>query len=177
MAIPVIIRLVEEIFRVVVQFLHVFSGLMWLGGGFYTIFVQTPALLAAPPGARGPVLGQIIPRQVNYLLRLGEATIALGVLNLFASGKARLLENVFGSRWAIAILVGAILGVTLLAIGHAILKPSALRLLELGPRAGGGDSSAAAEMGAIIARLRTVGFAQIALGLAIVGAMVVARFS
>ena len=167
----------DELFRVLVQFLHVFSGILWIGGGLYTLFVQTPALMAAPPQARGPVLGQIIPRQVNYLLRLGEITIALGVLNVFASGKARLLQEALGSRWSIAIVVGAILAIVLLAIGHAILKPSALRLLELGPRAASGDAAAGAEAGAIIARLKMVGYAQIALGLLIVAAMVLARFS
>jgi uncharacterized membrane protein len=167
----------DEIFRYVVQFLHVFSGILWIGGGLYTLFVQTPALLAAPPQARGPVLGQIVPRQVNYLLRLGEVTIALGVLNIFASGKGRLLQEALGSRWSIAIVAGAILAIILLAIGHAILKPSAMRLLELGPRAAGGDSAAGAEAGAIIARLKKVGYAQVTLGLLIVATMVLARFS
>jgi uncharacterized membrane protein len=167
----------DEIFRYVVQFLHVFSGILWIGGGLYTIFVQTPALLAAPPQARGPVLGQIIPRQVNYLLRLGEITIALGVLNIFASGKGRLLQEALGSRWSIAIIAGTLLAIVLLAIGHAILKPSAMRLLELGPRAAGGDAAAGAEVGAIIARLKMVGYAQIGLGSVIVAAMVLARFS
>ena len=167
----------DEVFRYVVQFLHVFSGVLWVGGGLYTIFVQTPALLATPPQARGPALGQIVPRQVNYLLRLGEVTVALGVLNVFASGKARLLQEALGSRWSLAIVVGAILALTLLAIGHAILKPSAVRLLELGPRAAGGDTSAGAEAAAIMARLKTIGYVQIALGLLIIGAMVLARFS
>jgi uncharacterized membrane protein len=167
----------DEIFRYVVQFLHVFSGILWIGGGLYTIFVQTPALLAAPPQARGPVMGQIVPRQVNYLLRLGEVTIGLGVLNIFASGKGQQLVDALGSRWSIAMVVGAILAIVLLGIGHAILKPSAVRLLELGPRASGGDAAAGAEIGALIARLTKVGYAQIGLGLLIVAAMVLARFS
>ena len=167
----------DELFRYVVQYLHVFSGILWIGGGLYTIFVQTPALLAAPPGARGPVMGQIIPRQVNYLLRLGEITVGLGILNIFASGKGRLLQEAFGSRWALAIIVGGVLAIVLLGIGHAILKPSATRLLELGPRAAGGDSAAGAEVGALVGRLKKVGYAQIGLGLLIVAAMVLARFS
>jgi len=167
----------DELFRYVVQFLHVFSGVLWIGGGLYTLFVQTPALLAAPPQARGPVMGQIIPRQVNYLLRLGEVTIGLGILNVFASGKASLLQEALGSRWALAIIVGGLLAIVLLAIGHAILKPSAMRLLELGPRAAGGDAAAGAEAGALIGRLKKVGYAQVGLGLLIVAAMVLARLS
>ena len=79
----------DDLFRIVVQFLHVFTGVLWVGGGLYTLFVQTPAMMSAPPQARGQVLGQLVPRQVTYLLRLGEVTIVTGVLNLFASGRAR----------------------------------------------------------------------------------------
>ena len=166
-----------ELFRIVVQFLHVFAGLLWIGGGLYTLFVQTPALMATPPAVRGAALAQFAPRQIRYLLRLGEATVALGVLNIFASGRGQQLADLFGSRWAMAIFIGAALAIVLLAIGHMVLAPSVRRLLELGPRAGGGDSAAAAEMGTILARLRTIGYLQIGFGLAIVFAMVVARFS
>jgi uncharacterized membrane protein len=167
----------DELFRILVQFLHVFTGILWIGGGLYTLFIQTPALMAAPPQARGPVLGQLVPRQVTYLLRLGEITIATGILNLFASGRGRELENVLGSRWAVAIVIGAILAIVLLGLGHAVIKPSAMRLLQVGPRVAGGDAAAGAEAQAIIARLRTVGYAQIVLGIVIVLAMVTARFS
>ena len=167
----------DELIRGLVQYLHVFSGVLWLGGGLYTIFVQTPALTSAPPQSRGPVLAQIIPRQLNYLLRLGEITILLGVLNVFTSGKAQLLQELGTSRWAIAILVGAILALLLLGIGHAIIKPSARKLLELGPRASSGDTAAGAQAGAIIERLKSVGYAQVVLGVLIIAAMVVARFS
>jgi uncharacterized membrane protein len=167
----------DDFIRILAQYLHVLTGVLWIGGGLYTLFVQTPALLATAPGARGPALGQIIPRQVNYLLRLGEVTILTGFINLFASGKARLLENVFSSRWGIAIVLGAAMAIALLIIGHAILKPSAMRLLEVGPRAASGDPQAGAEVATIMARLRSVGQAQIALGGLIILAMVIARYS
>jgi uncharacterized membrane protein len=166
-----------ELFRILVQFLHVFAGVLWIGGGLYTIFVQTPALLAAPAPVRGAAIAQIAPRQVRYLLRLGEVTVALGILNLFASGRAQQLQDLFGSRWAIAIAVGALLAILLLALGHAVIAPSVRRLLEVGPRAGSGDAAAVAEAAIILERLRRMGYAQIGLGVVIVLAMVLARFS
>jgi uncharacterized membrane protein len=168
---------VADLFRILVQFLHVFAGILWIGGGLYTLFVQTPALLAAPAPVRGAAIAQIAPRQIRYLLRLGEITIGLGILNLFVSGRAQQLQDLFGSRWAIAMAVGALLAVLLLALGHAVLKPAVSRLLEVGPRAGSGDAAAAAESATILARLRRMGYAQIVLGVAIVFAMVLARFS
>jgi uncharacterized membrane protein len=167
----------DDLIRISVQYLHVLTGVLWIGGGLYTLFVQTPALMSAPPQARGPVLGQLVPRQINYLLRLGEITIATGLINLFASGKARLLENVFASRWGIAIVLGAAMAIGLLVIGHAVIKPSAMRLLELGPKAAQGDPAAQMEVPAILDRLRRIGQAQIALGGLIILAMVIARFS
>jgi uncharacterized membrane protein len=167
----------DELFRLLVQFLHVLSGILWIGGGFYTLFVQTPALLAVPGPARGAALAQIAPRQVGYLLRLGEITIATGVLNIFVSGKGPLLQSLGTSRWAIAIVFGAALAVILLGLGHAVIKPSVEKLLALGPRAASGDPAAGFEMAGVMDRLKRVGQAQIVLGLAIIAAMVTARLS
>src|SRR6266850_2382918 len=158
----------DELFRLLVQFLHVLSGILWIGGGFYTLFVQAPALLAVPGPARGAALAQIAPRQVGYLLRLGEITIATGVLNIFVSGKGPLLQSLGTSRWAIAIVFGA---------GLAVIKPSVEKLLALGPRAASGDPAAGFEMAGVMDRLKRVGQAQIVLGLAIIAAMVTARLS
>ena len=167
----------DELFRLLVQFLHVLSGILWIGGGFYTLFVQAPALLAVPGPARGAALAQIAPRQVGYLLRLGEITIATGVLNIFASGKGPLLQSLGTSRWAIAIVFGGALAVILLGLGHAVIKPSVEKLLALGPRAASGDPAAGFEMAGVMDRLKRVGQAQIVLGLAIIAAMVTARLS
>jgi uncharacterized membrane protein len=167
----------DELFRLLVQFLHVLSGILWIGGGFYTLFVQTPALLAVPGPARGAALAQIAPRQISYLLRLGEITIATGVLNVFVSGKAGLLQSLGTSRWAIAIVFGAALAIVLLGLGHAVIKPSIGKLLALGPRAASGDPAASFEVPIVLERLKRVGQAQIVLGLAIIAAMVIARLS
>jgi len=169
--------LMEDLIRISAQYLHVFAGLLWIGGGFYTLLIQTPALLAVPPQARGPVMAQLVPRQINYLLRLGEFTILTGFINLLASGKARLLENVFSSRWGITIVLGAAMAIALLIVVHTVVKPSAMRLLELGPKAAQGDPAAQMEIPAIIERLRQIGQVQLALGVLIVLAMVIARFS
>ncbi|MGH2499252.1 MAG: hypothetical protein ACRDF0_04055, partial [Candidatus Limnocylindria bacterium] len=103
----------DDLVRVVVQFLHVMSGVLWIGAGFYTLFVQLPALMAAPAPARGPVMAELGPRQVRYLLRLAELTIFTGALNVFATGRARELGEPLGSRWAIAIVAGIVFAVIL----------------------------------------------------------------
>lgn len=167
----------DELFRLTTQFLHVLAGVLWIGGGFYTLFVQLPALLAAPGPARGPVMAQLAPRQIFYILRVAELTLATGVLNLFASGRARQLSEPLGSRWAVVMLLGILLAVGLYVLVRATVVPWTQRMLTLGPKAAAGDAGAAAEAGQIIGRIRTIGRVQIVLGTLIILAMVTARLS
>jgi uncharacterized membrane protein len=167
----------DDLFRLVTQFLHVFAAILWIGGGFYTLMVQLPAILAAPPPARGPVMAQLAPRQVFYILRVAELTLVTGFLNLFASGRARQLEDPFGSRWAVVILLGMLLAIGLYALIRATVVPWTQRMLMLGPKAAAGDAQAAAESGRIVQRIRTVGRVQVGIGTLIILVMVIARLS
>lgn len=167
----------DDLFRPTTQFLHVLAGILWIGGGFYTLFVQLPALLAAPPPARGPVIAQLAPRQIFYILRVAELTLVTGVLNLFASGRARELEQPLSSRWAVVILLGMLLAIGLYVLVRVTVVPWTRRMLTIGPKAAAGDAAAAAEAGSIVARIRTVGRVQVAIGSLIILAMVAARLS
>ena len=134
----------DALLRIVVQYLHVFSGILWIGGGFYTIVVQLPAVLAMPQAARGPAMAQLVPRQWKYIFRVAELTIFWGFVNVFVSGRAQQLLTL-DSRWAWSIIVGAVLALAIYILLRARLAPFAYRVLELGPKAASGDASAAAE--------------------------------
>ncbi len=163
--------------RILVQWLHVTSGVLWIGGGFYVIFVQLPALASLPLPARGPALAAFAPRQIAYILRVAELTLATGILQIFVSGRGQQLTAPLESRWAIAILLGLVLAFGLYGSVHRLAKPLAERMLALGPKAAAGDASAAAEIPALRERIQRVGYAQLAVGLVILIAMVTARFS
>jgi uncharacterized membrane protein len=166
----------DAVFRIGVQWLHVTAGVLWIGGGFYTILVQLPALLASPPAARGAVMPNLVPRQLNYIFRVAELTILTGLLNLFASGRAQELTRL-DTRWSWAILAGIILAVGVYAMTRATIARWAMRLIEIGPRAASGDATAAAEMPQLGERIRRFGYIQISVGALILLAMVTARFS
>jgi len=166
----------DAVFRIGVQWLHVTAGVLWIGGGFYTILVQLPALLASPPAARGAVMPNLVPRQLNYTFRVAEFTILTGLLNLFASGRAQELTRL-DTRWSWAILAGIILAVGIYAASRATVARWALRLIEIGPLAAGGDAAAAAQMPLLAARIRNFGYFQLTIGALILLAMVTARFS
>lgn len=167
----------DVLLRVIVQWMHVTAAVLWIGGGFYTLLVQLPAMLAAPPQARGPAMAQLAPRQIRYILRVAEITLVTGLLNLVVSGRAQQLGEPFGSRWAVVLLIGIILGIGLYAFVRAVVVPLTERMLALGPKAAAGDTTAAAEAGALVGRLRRIGYGQLAVGLVIILAMVAARFS
>jgi uncharacterized membrane protein len=168
---------VGDLFRITIQFLHVFAGVLWIGGGLYTLFVQLPALTAAPPAARGPVMAQLAPRQIRYLLRVAEVTIATGFLNVIATGRGQQLSDPLSSRWALVLSLGILLALGLYGLTRAVIVPSVQRMLSLGPKAAAGDAAAAAEAGQIVERLQRLGMVQIALGALIILAMVIARLS
>ena len=167
----------NEYFRILTQYLHVFAGILWLGGGFYTLIVQVPGLLAAPPQARGPVIAQIAPRQVFYILRVAELTLVTGILNLLASGRIQQFQEPLGQRWTIVLGLGILLAFGLYGLVRATVVPWTYRLLSLGSKAAQGDQAAAAEAGVIIARLKTIGRVQLVVGALIILAMVMARLS
>jgi hypothetical protein len=167
----------DELFRLITQYLHVFAGILWLGGGFYTLFVQLPGVLAAPPQARGPVVAQLAPRQIRYILRVAEVTLVTGLLNVFATGRARQFEDPLGQRWTIVLGLGILLAVGLYVLVRVTVMPWTYRMLSLAPKAAGGDAEAAAEIPRIVDRLKTIGRVQIVMGALIILAMVGARFS
>ena len=166
----------DAVLRVGVQWLHVTAGVLWIGGGFYTILVQLPALLASPPAARGAIMPNLVPRQFTYIFRVAEFTILTGLLNLFASGRAAELTRL-DTRWSWAILAGIILAVGVYAMTRATIARWAYRLVEIGPLAASWDAPAAAQMPLLGARIRRFGYIQITIGALILLAMVTARFS
>lgn len=166
----------EAVFRIGVQWLHVTAGVLWIGGGFYTILVQLPALLASPPAARGAIMPNLVPRQFTYIFRVAEFTMLTGLLNLFVSGRAQELSRL-DTRWSWVMIAGIILAVGVYAMTRATIARWAYRLVEIGPRAASGDAEAAAQMPQLGARIRRFGYIQLAIGALILLVMVTARFS
>lgn len=167
----------DDALRIAVQWLHVLAGVVWIGAGYYVTFVQLPALASMPLAARGPALMALGPRQIRWILRSAEITIASGVANLLLSGRARQLEDVFGSRWALVMAAGIVLTLVLYGLARGLTKPLVERLLAVAPQAAGGDAAAAAQVPVLRERIQRLGLIQLTIGTVILLAMVTARFS
>jgi uncharacterized membrane protein len=166
-----------DVLRWIVQYAHVFAGVLWFGGGFYTVIVQLPALLAVPAQHRGPALAELAPRQLRYIFRVAEVTIAFGILNAILTGRFANLPAAFGTLWGWAIAIGGLLAIGLYVMVRTALAPTIHRVLAAGRRVAQGDASAAADLPALAARIRTLGYVQMAVGAIIVLLMVTARFT
>lgn len=167
----------DDALRIAVQWLHVLAGVVWIGAGYYVTFVQLPALASMPVAARGPALMALGPRQIRWILRSAEITIASGVGNLLLSGRARQLEDVFGSRWALVMAAGIVLALVLYGLARGVTKPLVERLLAVAPQAAGGDATAAAQVPVLRGRIQRLALIQLAIGTVILLAMVTARYS
>jgi len=167
---------VEDLGRIIVQWAHVLSGVLWVGGGFYTTLVQLPALAAMPMPARGPAIAAIAPRQMRYIIRVAEVTIATGILQLFVNPHGRELLT-FATRWSIAIVAGALMAVIAFGLLRGPLGSAVDGLLATAPIAATGDEAAGKQVVALRQRIQRLGYAQLALGALILVAMVTARFS
>ena len=166
----------EDLGRIIVQWAHVLSGVLWVGGGYYTIFVQLPALAAMPMPARGPALAALAPRQVRYFIRVAEVTIATGILQIFVNPHNREVLT-FSTRWSIAIVAGALMAFIAYGLLRGVAKPTLERLLAIAPVAAAGDAAAATQVAVLRERIGRLAYAQLTLGALILVAMVTARFS
>jgi hypothetical protein len=88
----------------------------------------------------------------------------------------RLLGDL-GTRWSIAIVLGAFMALAAYGLVRGGLKPAVERLLAVAPVAAGGDAAATEQVGALRRRIQRLGYAQLTLGALILVAMVTARFS
>jgi uncharacterized membrane protein len=167
---------VEDLGRIFVQWAHVLSGVLWVGGGFYTTLVQLPALAAMPMPARGPAIAAIAPRQMRYIVQVAGVTIATGILQLFVNPHGRELLT-FATRWSIAIVAGALMAVIAFGLLRGPLSSAVDRLLATAPIAATGDETAGKQVVALRQRIQRLGYAQLALGALVLAAMVTARFS
>jgi uncharacterized membrane protein len=65
----------------ILRWLHVLSGIMWIGHLYYFNFVQTPNVGKIPEEHRGPAISKVIAPAALYWFRWGAmATLITGVL-------------------------------------------------------------------------------------------------
>ena len=165
--------------QMLVMYIHIGAAIMWIGGLAYLRFILLPALTRAAPEVRGPLMVDLGPRTVRFILRVAEITITAGIVNTFLAGKVMSMSQFFTTQWGFVIFLGFVMTLVIYILGQAVTRPTTLRIAATirAVAAGRAPADAPALVEALAARQRNVLTVQLALGAAVVLMMAVARFS
>jgi uncharacterized membrane protein len=113
---------------VLVQWLHVLSGILWFGGTLYIDLILIPALMPLAREKKQEVAARISPLTTRVLRPAAIAVIVLGFIRGTFLGQLHSVEDIvstsYGRTWLVALL-GAL---ALFAFIEAVLDPAVRRL-------------------------------------------------
>lgn len=161
---------VSAVVAVVLRFLHILFGIMWIGAVAYGVGVLRRVMPRVDPPARKAVMRQLTPVMLRYIPVSAVMTIVFGsVLYLWLGGFDP--DLLLGSKWGLVLLTA--LGLTLFTFSFGMLVGvgSAKRIL------GHLEEEQCAhgpEVGALQARFNRAQVIVLGFGLAIIALMVVA---
>jgi uncharacterized membrane protein len=170
----------------VLRFLHIISGVAWVGGAFIWVMVISPRLLKnGPPPIRRPVMEALVHAVPRYFYAAGGATILWGVLLLgttygWANFGAVLQGTYAGKSYGYALGVGLVLAILMLLEGIFVITPTADKMLATmqslpAPAPGGPPSppppAVQAQLAAFGKKLGISGVLNVAMGTLAIAAM------
>jgi uncharacterized membrane protein len=169
-------------YMLVFRVLHIAAGVAWAGSVFLFVVLIQPSAQAIGPAAT-PFMMELLGKRklVSWLLSLAGTTIVAGLFLYWKDWHDYgSLSDFLGSRFGLALTLGALAAIAAFAIGLFGTRPNVSRLLELAARAaaseGGPPPEVAQEIPRVQARLKAL--ARTAFGLIIVAvlAMSTARY-
>ena len=116
------------------RWLHVFSGIMWIGHLYYFNFTQTPMMPKIPAEQRPAVTGFIAPAALFWFRWGAAATIVTGLILAWLSGflgQAITLGIGTGSKHFAAIGFGMWLGTIMFLNVWVIIWPNQQKILGM----------------------------------------------
>jgi uncharacterized membrane protein len=117
--------LVAPIVITVLAFLHILSGMAWLGGAVLFASVVAPGLRKVSPPARLEFLAKVGPTANRFFVGVATSTIVFGLALLF---------SFFGSDyslWPSSIIVGFSLGFIAYLTGMVVTVPTLSKAFKL----------------------------------------------
>ncbi len=174
--------LAAEPLWIVLRFLHIVSGALWVGSAFLFVAFIGPSAAEVGPSA-GPLLSVVVKkrRAAKIITWLGMTAVTAGwvlwFLNLRDHGG---LGDWVGSSFGLGITIGAVLATTTFFVGAYGVGKNVERLVDLADAiaAAGGPPTPAqqTEMARLQAALEKYGKLDLVLLLLAIGAMSTARY-
>jgi uncharacterized membrane protein len=110
-----------------INYIHVFSAILWTGTDIFMGFILGPVLRRVSPEARKEITSWLVPRTLLYLPTLSVVTVVAGYFMGLKFGYITLTPPIGNYMIALTIMV-----IILMVQGFGILLPSNLRAyLEL----------------------------------------------
>jgi len=154
----------------VLRYLHIVFGIVWIGAVAYGVGVLRRALPQMEPPARKAALRRLIPILVQYIPGAAVMTILTGAL-LYGVLGGWSPALMFGTPWGLVLLAALALALTTFAIGMLVGVRTAKRILaHLEEEA----CTHQPEVGALQARFNRANVVVLFLGMAILALMVAA---
>lgn len=107
----------------VLRWLHFFFGIMWIGHLYYFNFVQGSFMAEADAAAKSGVLTKLLPRALWWFRWGAMWTFLTGFLFMGLKGHQAGTFQIYTSSWGVAILIGAVLGITMFLNVWLIIWP------------------------------------------------------
>jgi uncharacterized membrane protein len=126
---------------IVVQWLHVFTGIFWFGSRLVVTFVLLPTMRQIPQATQQVFLAELYRHFVRVEPFLGIATIVLGFLRGTVFGWIVGLDVAFGTTYGLTWTTALVLGVAIAILGGMV--GSNFKRLQAIPVADDGSSQVA----------------------------------
>jgi uncharacterized membrane protein len=174
--------LAASVYLIVFRIVHILAGVAWGGSVFLLVVYVQPSAAAIGPVA-GPFMQELLGRRklVNAILGMAGFTIVGGAFLYWHDWQAYgSLGDWVGSRFGLAITIGALASIVAFLIGLFGTKPGVDRLMALVQQAadagGGPPPDMAREIQELQARLRVLARTSLAFIAVAVLAMATARY-
>lgn len=167
-----------DTFDWVIRFIHIVSGVMWVGGAFLWGMIIAPNILQrGPPMIRRPFLEAVLAKVTRYFIISGSLTIVTGfwVMGLL-NGWDRMGSVFHESSYGIALGVGVLAALIMMVLGLFVIAPAGKKLLALmqtmpAPTPGAPPAAPPPELPALGKKIGIASMASMLLGFIALGAM------
>jgi uncharacterized membrane protein len=118
---------------IVIQWLHVFSGICWFGSTLYLDFVVIPAVMTLPLEQQRTVSKPLTRFSERVIIPAGLLVIILGLVRGIVFGPVQSMDFLFGTPYGITFLIAGLSAIATFAWGQLVLTRAARRLNTFPP--------------------------------------------
>jgi uncharacterized membrane protein len=125
----------------ILRWLHFFFGIMWIGYLYYFNFSHGAFMAEADAVTKPGVITKLLPRTL-WWFRFGALwTFLTGITILALKGHQAGSMEVYGSSWGVAILIGALFGITMFLNVFLIIWPNQQVVIKSANQVASGGSA------------------------------------